>query len=256
MPLPLAALTILEGYESTQDRWSVLLDGRRVYRPERAALHGQVLERHLSGSVVQEAPTALVIAGGPATGKTTLRATLELPDAPVVLDADELKLDLPEYEELRSAGVSEAAAIVHEESSDLARLILRRTLAERRSLVLDTVGDSEPGTFVAKLAGLRGGGYGVDLVYAEVPVEMAVSRAAQRGAETGRVVPEVVVRELHREVAARFDEVLALPWLRRLRVYDMAGDEPRLILERDADTSLTVVHDSGTLEAFRAKATA
>ncbi|HEX8102730.1 MAG TPA: zeta toxin family protein [Solirubrobacteraceae bacterium] len=246
------ALRLLDGFASTQDRWSVFLRGQRFYRPERALVHRRVGDGMIEGTEPANDPQALIVAGGPASGKSTLLTRIDLPPGAVHLDADAIKSQIPEYAALVAIGEPLAAAAVHEESSDLARAILMRVLVERRNLVLDTVGDSAPGVFVEKLERLHAAGYEVRVVYADVEVEAAVRRARERGLQTGRVVAEQTVRMLHQEVAARFPEVEDLPWLAGLQLYATDHLEPRLIAERSRDGSLSVL-DGSRLKAFRQK---
>lgn len=252
-PTP-TALAILGGFTSTQSRWSVELDGVRFYKDERVRVHAAITDPFFDATAVADPPVALVVAGGPACGKTTLLATLEVPPAAVHLDADSIKLQLPEYAELREAGQEQAAELVHEESADIARDVFRRTLAEQRNLILDAVGDSEPGKFVSKLEQAHDAGYVVEVVYADVDAETAIQRAAGRSKRTGRVVPEDELRRLHREVSARFPEVERLEWLTSLRVFAMDEAGPRLIVERTHAGALSI-YDDGRLRVFREKAT-
>lgn len=231
----------------------MLVDGQRFYRDERVRVHGAISDRLLEGSLPSPEPSALVVAGGPASGKTVLLRTLEVPAAAVHLDADMIKAQLPEYALLLQAAEEQAASLVHEESADVARGVLRRVLAERRNLVLDAVGDSESGKFVAKLDELRAAAYSVSVVYADVDVDIAVRRAAARAAHTGRVVPENELRRLHREVSARFPEVERLDWLTRLRLFATEDGAARLIVERIGKAS-PIVHDEARLNVFREKA--
>ncbi len=243
------ALEILEGHLSSQMRWSVIVDGVRWYRPERAKLHRAIIGDLLTGTAKRDHPRALVLAGGPASGKSSIVPSLDVPAKAVRLDPDAIKARLPEYQELQRCGDKQAAYVTHEESSDIARAIRAEVVARRRHLILDTVGDSELGKFAGKLIELHDDGFRVDVVYVDVAVDEAVRRAATRV----RVVPEDVVRTLHREVAARFPEVLALDWLTSVRVFATDDGAARLIAERAARGSL-VVHDAARLELFQQKA--
>ena len=195
-------------------RWSVLVDGVRYYRPERLKQHAEIQKALLSGSVRRPAGRAAVIAGGPASGKSSIVSKLALPPRAVHIDADAIKEQLPEYRELVKLGDEQAAYVVHEESADIARAVFEDAIARNRHLILDAVGDSEPGKFAGKLQRLVDAGYAVHVVYVDVSVEEEDPRATARQ----RVVPEAVIRMLHREVAARFPEVEALG-LASLRIF-------------------------------------
>jgi predicted ABC-type ATPase len=243
------ALEVLEGHLSSQMRWSVIVDGVRWYRAERGNLHRTITRELLAGTTKRNHPRALVLAGGPASGKSSILASIAVPPKAVHLDPDAIKARLPEYQELQRRGDVQAAYVTHEESSDIARTVRAEVVKRRRHLILDTVGDSEPGKFADKLIELHDDGFRVDVVYVDVDVEEAVRRAAART----RVVPEKVIRALHREVAARFTEVLALDWLTSVRVFATDDGAARLIAERAAHGSL-VVHDTARLELFQQKA--
>lgn len=180
--LPPAVRYYLKGHSSTQARWSVLLGDTRYYAPERAQLHESILGDFLAGSATAAEPLVLVVAGGPASGKSTLLEELDVPPNAVRLDPDRIKEHLPEYVALGAIKFAGAASLVHEESSDIARLILDQTLRDKRNVIFDTVGDSEPGKFVGKLEDFSNAGYEIDVVYADVAVELALERAAQRSA--------------------------------------------------------------------------
>jgi len=247
---------ILGGYRDTQDRWSIADgEGGRIYLANRRSLHETWLEEALTGieNPPGSQPVAVVLAGGPASGKSSLLRDLVLPSATTTIDSDWFKVRMPEFQWLAGLGEPRAAEVVHEESSDLAGELLGRAIDARHNLVFDQVGNGEPGRFAGKLRRLADAAYRIDVVYADVPVKVAVERDRQRWEESGRRVGEEVVRELHQKVAARFPEVLSDSAAATVRLYDCSADEPRLVFERDANGD-TVIHDESRLKAFYAKA--
>jgi hypothetical protein len=121
--------------------------------PERRALRREIVERHLAGSAAVEgrAPVLFLMGGGGASGKGHVKDRLvETGDIPaggaVQLDPDEIKGNFPEYRELVAAGDSRAAAVVHEESSAVAKGILGAAMDGRRDIVYDvTLGNPDKG---------------------------------------------------------------------------------------------------------------
>lgn len=254
MPSPVEE--VLGEYADTQARWSVLVAGARVYSEQRSALHEQLLSQAFTGRPAGRGttPTVLVLAGGPASGKSTLLKALDVPDPHTTIDPDAFKPGIPEYARLVAMAEPEAAAVVHEESSDLAAELLRRAMAARHDLVVDQVGDGPTGRFASKLDGFVRAGYAVDVVYADVPIELALERAQQRFRKSGRMVQEAVVRQLHAEVARRYHEVVDEPNLRSVLLYDCSMRRPRLVAEtRAGSPPATVVHRPDTLRAFLMK---
>jgi predicted ABC-type ATPase len=243
----------LGGHADTQARWSALIDGARIYRRDRGELHEAWLAEELTGRSVgrAERPTTIVMAGGPASGKSTLLRMLDLPVPHTQIDPDRFKQRIPEYVDLVAHGEPRAAEIAHEETSDLAGELLRRAMLARHHLVIDQVGDGPPGRFVAKLRALVASGRRVEVVYADVPTNLAWRRASARFRSTGRLVPENTLRSLHREVARRYREVLDAPDLDVVRLYDCATEKPRLIAERRRGSApVDIVHDVARLTAF------
>jgi thioredoxin reductase/predicted ABC-type ATPase len=238
---------------------------RRAYTPEREAEHdawigeflgeaiGEVLgeehpiveklqagERLTDGEkgIVREAAarhrgggqaSALFLAGGTASGKTSaLKAAPELsPVAAVLINPDEFKERMGEYQRMRDAGDRYAANGVHEESSDLSKRLQREALDLGLNVVVDGTGDSGPGKFAGKMSAMDEAGYAVDVLYVTLPTDEAIIRATARALEEGRWVPEPEMRKQHREVSGRFEEVAALPFLRTLKVFDNSDSSSR-----------------------------
>ena len=249
---------MLGGFPTTQERWSVETSRGRLYAPARRELHHELLSQALKGvTAASGGPQIIFMAGGSGSGKSVLAKRVAKPTPrPLRIDGDSLKLQLPEYVELAELGDGYAAVAVHEEASDLAAELLQRGIEMRANIVVDATGDAEPGKFVGKLRSAAGAGYVVSVIYADVPVELAIARCVERAVREGRQVPEPVIRDLHRKVAARFDEVIQEPFLKRVAVYDTdgpPGSKPTLIAERRLGHDLRVL-DKARFAAFLSKA--
>lgn len=172
-----------------------------------------------------EAPSALFMAGGPASGKTTLlRDNPELvPDASVAVDPDAIKEHLPEFKQLQAEKDRYAAGAVHEESGDIAARLTAEAASLRLNMVVDGTGDGEAQRYVGHLQRKYDEGYDVSVLYANSPTEEAIRRAIIRAEEEGRFVPVSVIREQHARVSKNFPDVVTLPWLENLDVFDEHG---------------------------------
>lgn len=169
--------------------------------PERDALHRELLgEARVAAPAVEQGRVAVVLAGPPGAGKSTVLHELlgDEREKYLVVDADEFKRALLErahrdgsYEgwlvpdevrELEAAGERfyplELASLVHEESSYLAGALRDDAMRSGDNLVIDTVLSSEESA-LAMGRRLVAAGYDVRVVDVEVPY--AVSEMRIRG---------------------------------------------------------------------------
>lgn len=220
-----------DGQHSTLNNPAWFIDGK-VDQP---TARRRALWRRLRDEARAEAPgarqdgKAIVLAGPPGAGKGHVQGNvLGLDkDAWLVVDADKFKDKLlreamndGSYEtflkpdavrEREAAGEPffplELAALVHEESSHLARLLRDEALREGTNVVIDSV-LSNPRAAVALGNQLAAAGYEVEVVDVEVPYELSQARIAQRWRESyegavvtgeglgGRWVPSMYAREV------------------------------------------------------------
>lgn len=218
--------------------------------PERAALHERIIEGMLAGHKSQAHPVATYYGGGPASGKSALRPA---GDDSVVIDSDEVKKQLPEYQAMLAAGDSRAAAFVHEESSQISKAAMARAAQRHINFVLDGTGDSSVTKMTAKIGVARKAGYEVAGRYVTVDSDVAVARAAKRAQRTGRMVPESVIRETHQSVSRTLPQLLDAKAFDTVEVYDNNGASPRLILRQDKGRAPQVL-DAAAWQAFKDKA--
>lgn len=225
--------------------------------PERAALHKKIVKQVLAG--VEKAPegekTFIMMGGGPASGKSTMvkSGAVDMPDKKhaVYVDSDFIKGCLPEYQKMVKSGDTKAAAYCHEESSALAKRIMKVALDNGYTVVLDGTGDGGEASLSKKLIQAKAAGAKTRGVYATVDTQEAINRSNKRAEKTGRLVPEEHIREIHSNVskalpkcAAQFDEVV---------LYDTSTKTPKLLATGGSGKGLTAVDQKG-LDAFLAKA--
>lgn len=179
----------------------------------RADLHRIITEKHFAGktSVPEgQKPIAYVMGGGGASGKGSVKGELVkrgLIDESntVALDPDEIKGEIPEYNAIIEAGDSRAAAVVHEESSELSKAIKAKAISGRYNLLLDvTLGDRTKG--IKYLQELKDAGYEVRLFGATVQPELAVVRAIDRAKRIKRWVPIGALLHAHKGFNGAFED--------------------------------------------------
>lgn len=179
-----------------------------------------------------ENPIVLFMAGGPASGKSTVLEEENIePTASVTINPDDAKEALPEYGQMVNRGEKFAASGVHEESSDMSKHLTHMATDLGLNLVLDGTGDSKRGKFKSKFDSMNAKGYRVRALYVTIPTDLAVVRATRRAGKTGRWVPEPEIRAQHRGVSLNFLDITTLPYVDEIKVYDARGDKPVLIGE-------------------------
>lgn len=216
--------------------------------PERQALREKLVEEHFTDAqpralAAGERPIAFVMGGGGASGKGTILADLkargEVPThGAVEIDPDRIKTGgdgitgIPEYQAMRARGDGRAAAVVHEESSAIAKDVLKRAIAGKYDLVLDrTLGDKAKG--LAELQALKDAGYEVRLFGVTIDPKTAVQRAVKRAQRSGRYVPLNSLLKAHKGFAGAFEDYASLA--DEARLFDNSGTEPRTIAEKATD---------------------
>jgi predicted ABC-type ATPase len=231
--------------------------GKGPYPPERVELHARIANLLLQGSQAHASPEAVFLAGGPASGKSSVvkSGQAKLAKDAVDVNPDIVKSMLPEYQALVAAGDKRAAAIMHEESSHISKLVMNLALLRKHNITVDGVGNSGPGKFSGKMQAALNAGHRVRAVYVTIDTDEAVRRAEQRAQRSGRHVAEGFIRASHASVSrAYLDDVakLGIP----ISIYDnggKAGSGAKLIAEHSRNGNLTVLRRS-LYDAFVEKA--
>jgi predicted ABC-type ATPase len=201
------------------------------YSAKRAQLHTKIFEHFLSPERVKaaipadgEKPTFTILGGRGGSGKSWFKGKVYDGDKAIVLDADEIKGMLPEYEGWN-------AHTVHEESSDILKNLIKASRKLGLNVVLDgTLNTSQ--SAIQKVKEFKDSGYRIEAHYMHLPRQEAAKRAVSRFlGKTNRYVPTDVVLA-NRNNEANFDEVRkhADKWSFRDNNVEH-GQEPKLISE-------------------------
>jgi predicted kinase len=213
---------------NTQDSLALHQNGNNELRFERTLLHAAICEDLLRDRSRHSPPTVVFMAGGPASGKSTLITQLGLAVDAIVIDVDRLREELPEYAEWQTERPEDAANLTHREASQIAKQILAAALERGHDVVFDAAGGDDDDGFSSKIRGALQRGVRVRVCYATVPVELAEAREAKRFAETHRRVPTDILRSKHSEVSRGLANVAALK-VDLIEVYDTSTNPPRLL---------------------------
>jgi predicted kinase len=124
----------------------------------------------------------VIVLGPPAAGKSTIANDIAIARGAAIIDSDEIKKSLPEFD----GGVG--ASAVHEESSALTKDLQSVMIHRGTNVVLPKVGETFAS--IEKVIALyRKGGYRVSVVNMAVTPENAYRRMIGRFAATGRIIP-------------------------------------------------------------------
>jgi HK97 family phage portal protein len=250
------AQKLLGPYANTQARHSASYDDKVFYSPVRHELHKRILDYYLQRHdgqpslglpqgratgeyhASQETPRALFMSGGTASGKSTaLGAAAGADDQGVVppdsvwVDPDQIKEMLPEFQELSQVRDPFSSSATHEESSDVAKWILREATKRKLNVVLDGTGDSGGDTFQRKLSQQKNDGYKVEVFMVDAPLNLAIERMVDRGDRTGRYVPVGSMKKSHYGAAGRHLLWRSQPLVDRWQVWSSnvgPGEDPIL----------------------------
>jgi hypothetical protein len=193
----------VRAWRSGKDTFSKNTDQNGVFTKERFdKVHKPIMKKYIKHmDVAKEGESKIVfMAGLPASGKTFAtkgifkKASddgLLLEDADghkyVVLNADDLKNELPEYE-----GTN--AAEVHEESSQLNKQLVELAKEMDVSIVIDGVLSNEKKA-TKQLNAFKKAKYKSSLIYVDVPGEQSITQAHERYKRSNRFVDPTIIMD-------------------------------------------------------------
>lgn len=208
-------------------------DGK--YTKERQKLHDKIVKEIVdsaNGPKKGEKPVCILMGGGSASGKGTLRHQMLLPRLESVgikvgiADPDDIKEQMPEYKPFKEQNIQTAAARVHRESSDINREAINALIDNKKNFMWDgTMKDIR--SYLPVIEKLKKAGYHVQIVGADVPTEMALERSHSRAKRTGRDVPDDIIASAHGGFANTFPQLI--DEVDEYYLYDNSGEKPVLI---------------------------
>lgn len=163
-------------------------------------------------------PTFHVILGLPGAGKTSIFAKDIVEKAPwsYVVDADEAKKTLPEYEHGRGAPV------VHEESTAIADRLLERLVRERKDVVLSKLG-TDPAKMRGLIDAVADAGYDVQVKLPHISPEESAWSSHQRWRKKGRFVDPLISLEAGTKPLETYEHIKNHPAVTRAERFDNPG---------------------------------
>jgi predicted kinase len=236
----------LKGRPQTWQKYRISGEGESSrYTEEREKLHGRIMQELLRPdklraalSPLGEKPTFMILGGRGGSGKSWFKNNVYDPSKYVILDADEIKGMLPEFEGWN-------AQDVHEESSDILEQMLSACIKNGLNVVLDGTMKTASSA-LGKVFRMKSAGYKTEAHYMHLPRQEAAKRAIGRfrngGKEgpngespepfTGRYVPvDIILKNTTNEDS--FDQVKGLvdKWSFRDNNVEKRGDPPIIISE-------------------------
>jgi predicted ABC-type ATPase len=175
------------------------------------ALHQPLIHAALDGVKPvpeNEQKMAIVTMGAPASGKSSMLRGID-PTKFVKVDPDAIKEKIPEYKDATKpeSTYRGAAAMVHEESSDIAKKILAGAIAQNKHVIVDGTGANAE-SMKKKIGKLKEAGYHVHLMYAHLDdADEGVKRINQRAESSGRYVPEKFARAAYKTIPHNFQTI-------------------------------------------------
>lgn len=171
---------------------------------------------------------ALFVGGGSCSGKSTLRRHIldEYDNNSIIIDSDELKKIIPEYDGLFLNYGFKTASIVHNESSKMASFLIDKVIEECNNFLYDgTLKNTEKYQNLFQL--LKQHNYVIHLHIVDCQIDLARKRNEARAISERRAVPFSVIKESHERIVNSF--VILSTLVDEWHVYNTDGDKPEII---------------------------
>jgi predicted ABC-type ATPase len=209
--------------------------------PERLGLHNAIIGKLLGDHERAVNPTAYIMGGGGASGKSTMQDQLGLPADRVHVDVDIIRTMLPEWKAELDAAAAEGrkanpmlGSYTHEESSLISKQLIDAARDSGYNYMIDGAGDSSIGKLTQNIRRYTAEGHRIVANYATVDYDQAYARMRARGdsidAKTGRpygrYIPAAHLRAVHAEVARVVPEAIKHGLFDEFTLWDTSNTKP------------------------------
>lgn len=176
----------------------------------KARVHDPIVKaafKGLSPAKPGEQKIAVMTMGGPASGKSSMMRGKDT--GMVKVDPDHVKGQLPEYRQAirPEATFKGAAAMVHEESSYVARRVRDEAIKGGYHVLIDGTGGNAK-KFLETMRELKNKGYEVHVHMPHLGVDEGLKRAESRANKTGRLVPESFARKTYTAIDRNVEKIM------------------------------------------------
>lgn len=192
---------------------------------------------------------AIFIGGGSGSGKSTIRKLIQKKYSDfLIIDSDEIKVLIPNYENLQHLYGYEAAAIVHQQSSNIAKQLLHLAQQSLYNFIYDATLKNVH-KFELIFQKLKQLNYNISLVVVDCDVELALKRVKARAKIEQRSVPDEIVKQSHKMIPVSFRTLnkYCSEWV----IYNTDEVEPKKVAFKENNT--TEILDSELYNNFMSK---
>jgi len=227
----------------TKDSLAVRLLGLKPGKISRPALREAIVGYFMAGGndrkplsavvkpAAQENKEVLFMGGGGGSGKSSMLKRMVangdfVSEGKVLVNPDEIRDFIPEYEVLTAMGDGRGSARSHQEAADIiAAEIYRRARQQGLSLILDgTMKSAAKG--VKKMRDLRAEGYFVRMLAVTIDPHEAMVRGYLRGKSSGRFVPDDVLLGAHQGFNAALPAYIRFLGNENVTIFDNSPAAP------------------------------